>query len=394
MDYFIFKDEQQYGPYSETQIEEMLSKGSLPETVLYWSDGMSDWRPVSERFRKHVSLVAQSSLPIDSDRKDTRISRPRNWRLSAIIITILLGCGATTVLFFTKLIHSNLARPRNPKQQFQQFEHPVGQAISQDSGDVGGLVSGMTSANALRTLQTSELPWKLSPKLEQQFRFEVNLPTGDTLKAIIAQCPKQLPSEIEGISLGFFNDELFSVTYIYRKLELLTIVPKEEKYARNGDQWGAKKSKADWEELTTSIISAANKKYVRSTLDYPNFFCESTAPQQVGSSNEKVLFHGISSVAVANIEYAVEREFEIGALDSDRTISELHEIRVVVASFYFLDCARKHALDFYDRKCAIAQKVTEQTQRENREATRRQVEAESKAGEEKRRKAEQFGKTF
>ncbi len=48
MDFFIRHNEesQPEGPHSESQVREMLSSGSLPDTTMYWHEGMVDWQPV------------------------------------------------------------------------------------------------------------------------------------------------------------------------------------------------------------------------------------------------------------------------------------------------------------------------------------------------------------
>lgn len=56
MDYYLFQDDQQRGPFS---VEQLRSQRLSPKTYV-WYDGLEDWRPISEV----PALVAQlTSLP-------------------------------------------------------------------------------------------------------------------------------------------------------------------------------------------------------------------------------------------------------------------------------------------------------------------------------------------
>jgi membrane associated rhomboid family serine protease len=43
---YLFEDGKQSGPFTLSQIQQMLSGGSLGEDALYWSEGMTDWDSV------------------------------------------------------------------------------------------------------------------------------------------------------------------------------------------------------------------------------------------------------------------------------------------------------------------------------------------------------------
>lgn len=48
MNYFIHADDEQKGPYTETQLKAMWLNGLLTASTLYWCEGMAEWRPVAE----------------------------------------------------------------------------------------------------------------------------------------------------------------------------------------------------------------------------------------------------------------------------------------------------------------------------------------------------------
>ena len=45
---FLHDGAAQYGPYGLSQIQQMLSEGAINNETLYWSEGMTEWRSVSE----------------------------------------------------------------------------------------------------------------------------------------------------------------------------------------------------------------------------------------------------------------------------------------------------------------------------------------------------------
>jgi hypothetical protein len=45
---YVYQNETQYGPYNRFQIREMLADRSIISDAQYWSEGMPEWRSVSE----------------------------------------------------------------------------------------------------------------------------------------------------------------------------------------------------------------------------------------------------------------------------------------------------------------------------------------------------------
>lgn len=46
--YLVYKNGEQYGPYSIVEIEQRLHSGDILPTDFIWADGMGTWRSVSE----------------------------------------------------------------------------------------------------------------------------------------------------------------------------------------------------------------------------------------------------------------------------------------------------------------------------------------------------------
>ena len=48
--YHIFRNGEQFGPFSITEIKRMLASGELASDNLYWVEGMSEWETLSKAF--------------------------------------------------------------------------------------------------------------------------------------------------------------------------------------------------------------------------------------------------------------------------------------------------------------------------------------------------------
>ena len=48
MQYYLYQNEQQVGPYTEEQITSMLANGDIAATDMIWHEGLPDWKPIQE----------------------------------------------------------------------------------------------------------------------------------------------------------------------------------------------------------------------------------------------------------------------------------------------------------------------------------------------------------
>lgn len=48
MEFYVFREDEQKGPFSEHEIAEMIELNLLSKTDLVWKEGMADWKPLSE----------------------------------------------------------------------------------------------------------------------------------------------------------------------------------------------------------------------------------------------------------------------------------------------------------------------------------------------------------
>lgn len=95
MQLFLFQNQQQVGPYTETQIREMLDCGSIQETDVCWMEGWDDWRPVGALFPSQ-SKKETAKTPFPTEEKPSGQINKRSiptWAFvcTAALVALILG---------------------------------------------------------------------------------------------------------------------------------------------------------------------------------------------------------------------------------------------------------------------------------------------------------------
>lgn len=62
VNYFIWQDEQQKGPFTMGQLRSMWANGQLTVNDFYWMEGMQDWSALAE-LREELELIRQTAEP-------------------------------------------------------------------------------------------------------------------------------------------------------------------------------------------------------------------------------------------------------------------------------------------------------------------------------------------
>ncbi len=52
---YVYEREAEYGPFNLFEIQQMISEGRVTSQALYWSEGMTEWRSISELTDRVVS---------------------------------------------------------------------------------------------------------------------------------------------------------------------------------------------------------------------------------------------------------------------------------------------------------------------------------------------------
>jgi len=93
MQLIIAKDGQKLGPYSETEVKEMVEAGTIALTDLAWHDGISDWTPVA-------CLIAPPEVQPDSPPAGPSTTPPRPIDLALAGRGARLGAALLDLLTF------------------------------------------------------------------------------------------------------------------------------------------------------------------------------------------------------------------------------------------------------------------------------------------------------
>jgi GYF domain 2 len=113
--WYLSRDGQQYGPFSDSDLARFQGTGQLQPTDLVWREGLADWRPAADLLgsRDRDSVRAQptpakrkaaSNLASTSESEQFDV-----WRRRAIISGTALLCaalvGAVSGFIYRLLVH-------------------------------------------------------------------------------------------------------------------------------------------------------------------------------------------------------------------------------------------------------------------------------------------------
>lgn len=100
MELFLHQDGEQVGPYTEDQIAEMLSEGSLSRKDLIWHEGLTEWKSIDSVMNittepepsATVVSKAPAAFPPTKKNSKVKVAIPRTVLLIApAILTLILG---------------------------------------------------------------------------------------------------------------------------------------------------------------------------------------------------------------------------------------------------------------------------------------------------------------
>jgi hypothetical protein len=97
MNITIARGSEQFGPYTLEEVQGYLTSGHLAYSDLYWTEGMSEWRPLSEYFQ--VALPVAAPVPAAVSARITYTKDPASLtRFVIIMLWVSLGFEVISVL--------------------------------------------------------------------------------------------------------------------------------------------------------------------------------------------------------------------------------------------------------------------------------------------------------
>lgn len=97
MNITIARGGEQFGPYTLEQVQDYLASGQLAYSDLYWTDGMTDWRPLSEYFQ----VATPAAAPITYTKDPSSLTR-------AVIIMLWVSLGFEVITLLGDIAQMSL----------------------------------------------------------------------------------------------------------------------------------------------------------------------------------------------------------------------------------------------------------------------------------------------
>lgn len=165
MDFYVFKNNQQVGPFSLMALREKLQKGEFAYTDLAWRDGLKDWTPLKDILGGALPDATPHAVaaPSTSYAAATPGQTPTGARVATSVISffILFGVFAVIIFILECIIggiyvaatntHGPDGQPLTPDQM-----HDAGQAKGQKYGCLMMLV-----CVGLSFVVSAPIAWKL-----------------------------------------------------------------------------------------------------------------------------------------------------------------------------------------------------------------------------------------
>lgn len=111
--YRILLGQEEHGPYSEQQLKAMYASGSITMDAFYWTEGMEEWRPVTELSMGGQSQNAPPPLPAaQAPIKE----KPKGDCISTLAkgFVAFIGLGVIIAIFASNFNSSESAKSQTP----------------------------------------------------------------------------------------------------------------------------------------------------------------------------------------------------------------------------------------------------------------------------------------
>jgi hypothetical protein len=102
---FIYKNEQQIGPFDDSTILQSLNNGAFDYADLCWREGWEEWRPIEAAYPKPSYPKNQNATSVEEEEKVAWEGRPSMlnyigmWILG--VITLPIGVGLIIIILWS-----------------------------------------------------------------------------------------------------------------------------------------------------------------------------------------------------------------------------------------------------------------------------------------------------
>ncbi|KAL9365115.1 hypothetical protein Peur_042988 [Populus x canadensis] len=142
--FILGEDQQQVGPYTFSELSEHFLNGYLVESTLVWSEGRSEWQPLSS-FPEFTSGISQQGSDYSTaalaynDKEVERLQEAREAELE--FVGLRNGSHSSNE---RKAKHSTLVSPNTDEDEFEKWKREVEEAEAEAERLKNGSLSGNT----------------------------------------------------------------------------------------------------------------------------------------------------------------------------------------------------------------------------------------------------------
>ncbi|KAL9402269.1 hypothetical protein Peur_006118 [Populus x canadensis] len=142
--FILGEDQQQVGPYTFSELSEHFLNGYLVESTLVWSEGRSEWQPLSS-FPEFTSGISQQGSDYSTaalaynDKEVEKLQEAREAELE--LVGLRNGSHSSNE---RKAKHSTLVSPNTDEDEFEKWKREVEEAEAEAERLKNGSLSGNT----------------------------------------------------------------------------------------------------------------------------------------------------------------------------------------------------------------------------------------------------------
>mgnify|MGYP001093493576 CR=1 FL=1 len=92
--WFVYKNQEQKGPYTQDELKQRINSGEFRNSDLYWNENMGDWKPGNQIPQLFQSQSPPPSAPSPTYTQPKKKSGLVKKLVTVIVIVAILGAGA------------------------------------------------------------------------------------------------------------------------------------------------------------------------------------------------------------------------------------------------------------------------------------------------------------
>src|SRR5947208_3461597 len=139
MNYFVKHGEEQYGPYTLSELQQQVQSGRFSSSTLTQSEGMADWVPISQVLGNIPIQTAATAPSVTPEVQTVPLPPNMNWG----VLLLLVAITQQLFNFVWALVLANWAR------KLERKNNALVLVAMYPAGIVGGVIASSNQNEAL-----------------------------------------------------------------------------------------------------------------------------------------------------------------------------------------------------------------------------------------------------